>query len=83
MKQLSHSRNDVQFWMCLVLKVKSLNLDPPKNHLKKGPGPITVFIHNITNSFVAQLQPVHILQSAGPPTEMFLAKLSSVSFQIP
>lgn len=82
MKQLRQSRNDVQFWMCLVLKVKPLKLGPQKHHLKKGPGPITVFIHNITNSFVPQLQPVHILQSAGPLTEIFLTMLSSVSFQI-
>ena len=58
----------------------------PKDHLKKGPDPITIFIHylhNITISFVPQHQSVHILQGACPPTENTLTKLSSVSFQIP
>ena len=35
MKQLSHSRNDAQLWMCLVVKVKS---DAVKNNITQEPG---------------------------------------------
>ena len=35
MKQLSQSRNDVQLWMCLVVKVKP---DAVKNNIAQEPG---------------------------------------------
>ena len=35
MKKLSQSRNEAQFWMCLVMKVKS---DVVKNNIAQEPG---------------------------------------------
>ena len=35
MKKLSQSRNEAQFWMCLVMKVKS---DAVKNNIAQEPG---------------------------------------------
>ena len=35
MKQLGHSRNDAQLWMCLVVKLKSSVV---KNNIAEEPG---------------------------------------------
>ena len=78
MKRLSQSRNDAQWWMCLVVKVKS---DAVKTNIAKDPGMLGqwIKINSVQFSSVQSLR--HVWLFATPWTAACQASLPITNSQ--